>query len=100
MNPITLCSLLDRLEFSNSQVSRLENRTRVGSTVGLKNLSTKEQFDLHIVEGEKNIPLIETVSYTSVLGCELLGLRFGEVAKIKTSAGVAKWQVISINNSH
>lgn len=100
MNPIALCSLLDRLEFSHSQISRLENRTRVGSDVGLKNLCTKEQFDIRIVKNETNIPLIKTVSCTSVLGCELLGLRLGEVAKIKTSAGVAKWQIISINNSN
>ena len=98
MDPMALCLLLSRLESSNSQTSRLENRARVGSTVILKNVSTNEKTQLHIGEVAMPNSVMEVVPYTSVLGCELLGLRLGEVARIKTAIGVVKWKVISINN--
>ncbi|WP_252738709.1 GreA/GreB family elongation factor [Psychrosphaera sp. B3R10] len=98
MDPMALHSLLSRLEASNKKSSRLERRVRIGSHLVLQNVATKEQVHLQIVKDKNTDPMMKDLLYTSVLGCELLGLRRGEVVVVKTSNGVAKWKIITINN--
>lgn len=99
LNPISLFFLLDRLEFCNSQTSRIENRIRLGSTVLLRNESTREYLTLRIVKDEKAYPSKGIVSFTSVIGVALLGLRCGDVAHIKTSEGEFDWQIFTVSHN-
>jgi transcription elongation factor GreA len=99
LDPISLCLLLNRLEFCNSQTSRLENRVRIGSTVLLRNESTFEYLTLRLVKGEKAYPSKGVVSFTSVIGVALLGLRCGDVAQIKTSEGECEWQIFTVSHN-
>lgn len=98
LNPIALCLLMNRLEFCDSQTSRLENRVRIGSKVILRSVTTEERLELRIVEQEKALPAKGFVSFTSVIGSALLGLRSSDVAQVNTPQGEVEWQVISVNN--
>ncbi|MDN4501607.1 GreA/GreB family elongation factor [Alteromonadaceae bacterium BrNp21-10] len=98
MDPIALSLLLNRIEFSDSRISRFEGRVRAGSTVVVKNTTSKEQFKLRIVESEKANPAKGMVSFTSLMGTELLGRRCGEMAKIRTSNGETKWEIVTVNH--
>jgi transcription elongation factor GreA len=99
LNPISLCFLLDRLEYCNSQTSRIENRVRLGSTVLLRNESTREYLTLRIVKDEKAYPSKGIVSFTSIIGFALLGLRCGDIAHIKTYRGVFDWQLFTVSHN-
>ena len=98
LNPIVLCFLMDRLEFCDSQTSRLENRIFIGSKVILQNISTKERMSLRIVKQDKAKPAKGVVSFTSVVGSALLGLRCGDVAQLNTPQEQVELRVISVNN--
>ncbi len=99
LNPLALCLLLNRLEFCDSQASRLENRVRVGCTVTLRNVLSQEMLTLRIVKDEKARPAEGIVLFTSMIGVALLGLRCGDVAQVKTSQGELEWELIAVNHS-
>lgn len=99
LDPISLCLLLDRLELCSNIASRLENIVRPGSTVLVRNESTLEYVTLRIVKDEKAYPSKGIVSFTSVIGAALLGLRCGDVAQIKTSEGECEWQIFTVSHN-
>lgn len=99
MHPLALCLLLDRLAFSDSRSSRFEGRIRLGSRVALKHWLTGEQLSVQIVTSEEAHPAKGKVSFTSLIGAELLGLRCGDIANLTMSDGEIKWQVVSVNHN-
>jgi transcription elongation factor GreA len=98
MDPLELRSLLNRIEFSDSRTSRLEGRIRVGSSVVVKNLITGEQLNLHIVTGKNADPVQGKVSFTSVIGAQLLNLRCNETLTVNTSGGALMWKIVTVNH--
>jgi len=99
LDPIALCLLLNQLEFSDRQSSRLQNRVRIGSTVVLRNVATKERLILHIVKDQKACPEQGIVSFTSIIGSTLIGLRRGDVARVNTAQGELKFKLLKVNYS-
>lgn len=97
LDPVALSLLLNRLELCESQISRLQNRVRVGSTVVLRNESNGKHLTLRIVKSEKACPAKGIVSFTSLIGAALLGLRCGDVAEVKSTQGELKWRLVSVN---
>ncbi len=99
LNPVALCLLLNRLAFCDSEISRLENRVRVGSTVTLRNVFSQEVLTLRIVKDEKARPAEGIVSFTSIIGVALLGLRSGDVAQVRTAQGEFEWELVAVVHS-
>ncbi|MBU2870818.1 GreA/GreB family elongation factor [Colwellia sp. E2M01] len=97
-DPIAIAFMLDNLAFCQTRASRLQNRVRVGSTVILKNINTQEVLTLKITLDEK--PHIEKgiISFSSILGTQLLGLRCGDITKTNTEAGQLHWEILTVNH--
>tara|TARA_R110000751_G_scaffold15290_1_gene49200 strand:+ start:4652 stop:4960 length:309 start_codon:yes stop_codon:yes gene_type:complete len=96
---MALGELLDRLEFCGSQSASIENRVRIGSTVLIRNEATLEYLTLRIVKDQKAYPSKGIVSFTSVIGFALLGLRCGEMAHVKTAKGELQWLLFSVSHN-
>lgn len=99
LDPLSLWLLLDRLEFSHSQTSRIENRVRLGSTVLLRNESTLDYLTLRLVNDRKTGLNMGVVSLTSPMGIALLGTRCGEVVVVNSLKGASKWQLEAVSHN-
>ncbi|KPD23413.1 hypothetical protein AFK76_09590 [Idiomarina zobellii] len=97
MDPIELSILLERLEFSQKQSSRLLGRITVGSSVTIKNRVTREKLTVTLVPPELAEPEEQMISFISPLGSALLGLKLGDVAVTEFGRRTDKWDVISVN---
>ena len=97
MEPIELSILLERLEFSQKNSSRLLGRITVGSSVTIKNRETREKLTVTLVPPELAEPEEQMISFISPLGSALLGLKLGDVAVTEFGRRTDKWDVISVN---
>lgn len=97
MDPIELSILLERLEFSQKNSSRLLGRITVGSSVTIKNRETREKLTVTLVPPELAEPEEQMISFISPLGSALLGLKLGDIAVTEFGRRTDKWDVISVN---
>ncbi len=68
----------------------------VGCTVNVTNVKTKQSFEYKIVGGADSDPFKGYISNASPIGAGLLGKKVGEIANIKTPAGITQLKVDKI----
>ena len=68
----------------------------IGCKVGVTNLQTKQDFEYKIVGDTDSDPLKGLISNTSPIGAGLMDKKVGDVAVIKTLAGVMQFKINKI----
>lgn len=96
MNPLKLSIFLNRLEYSQTHASRLENKIRVGCRVVLKNLTNEQVINLRVVNSKQSCVDLGDISYLSILGSELLGQHRGDLVYIDVLQGMDVWEVLCV----
>lgn len=99
IDPVELSILLNRIEYSESKEALFEKRIRVGSSVTLRNVETKERVRVKLVPPEIAYPDDYLVSFVSPLGSALLGLRVGDIATVEVRNVPVKWEVLTVNQN-
>ena len=72
------------------------NKVSIGCRVTITNLTTKANFSYKIVGDTDSDPLNGMISNVSPIGAGLIGKKVGEIALIKTPAGVVQFKINSI----
>lgn len=75
----------------------LTNKTvGIGSTVSVESMQSHQQFTYKIVGDTDSDPLNGLISHQSPIGAGLTGKKVGEIAQIKTPAGVVSYKILKI----
>ena len=88
-NKLKLAVVIDNKKVNNSKVS-------VGCKVTVTNLKLKKDFEYKIVGDTDADPLNGLISNISPIGAGLLGKKVGEIANIKTPAGLTQFKIVKI----
>lgn len=88
-NKLKQAVVIDNKKLSNSKVE-------VGCKVTVTNLKLKKDFDYKIVGDTDADPLNGLISNVSPIGAGLIGKKVGEIANIKTPAGITQFKIVKI----
>ena len=72
------------------------NKVGIGCKVSITNVKTNQNFDYKIVGDTDSDPLNGLISNVSPIGAGLIGKKVGEIAIIKTPAGVVQFKINKI----
>ena len=72
------------------------NKVGIGCKVSITNIKTNQSFDYKIVGDTDSDPLNGLISNVSPIGAGLMGKKVGEVAVIKTPAGIVQFKIDKI----
>lgn len=72
------------------------NKVAVGTKVSVTNVKTNQSFEYKIVGDTDSDPLNGLISNSSPIGAGLVGKKVGEVAVIKTPAGIMQLKITKI----
>lgn len=72
------------------------NKVGIGCKVSITNIKTNQNFDYKIVGDTDSDPLNGLISNVSPIGAGLIGKKVGEIAIIKTPAGVVQFKINKI----
>ena len=72
------------------------NKVTVGTKVSVTNVKTNQSFEYKIVGDTDSDPLNGLISNSSPIGAGLVGKKVGEVAVIKTPAGIMQLKITKI----
>ena len=73
-----------------------KDRVGIGMRTKVKNLSTKEEIEFHIVGATESDPFENKISNESLVGAGLIGKKVGEIADIQVPDGLSKYEVLEI----
>ena len=90
-NKLKLAVVIDNKKVNNSKVN-------VGCRVTVTNLKLKKDFEYKIVGDTDADPLNGLISNVSPIGAGLLGKKVGEIANIKTPAGITQFKIVKIKS--
>ena len=88
-NKLKSAEIIDPKKFSTSQVG-------VGNKVTISNVKTNQTFEYTIVGDTDSNPLKGLISNSSPIGAGLLDKKVGEIANIKTPAGIVSYKIVKI----
>ena len=74
------------------------NKVSIGCKVTITNVKTNQSFEYKIVGDTDSDPLNGLISNVSPIGAGLMGKKAGEVAIIKTPAGVVQYKIAKIKS--
>lgn len=72
------------------------NNVGVGCRVSITNIKTQQSFEYTIVGDTDSDPLNGKISNASPIGSGLMGKKVGDVAAIKTPAGIVQYKITKI----
>ncbi len=72
------------------------SKVGIGCRVTVENVALKQSFEYTIVGDTDSDPLNGLISNLSPVGAGLMGKKVGEVASIKTPAGMAQYKILKI----
>ncbi|MCQ2565086.1 MAG: transcription elongation factor GreA [Clostridia bacterium] len=72
------------------------NKVSVGCKVSVTNVATKQSFEYTIVGDTESDPLNGLISNASPIGAGLIDKKVGEIAQIKTPAGLISFKIEKI----
>ena len=71
----------------------------LGTTVGLRELETGDEFSYTIVGSVESDPLNFKISNESPIGKAILGHKKGDVVKVEVPSGIMEFEILSIEKS-
>ncbi len=72
------------------------NKVGIGCSVSIQNVKTNQSFQYRIVGDTDADPLNGLISNVSPIGAGLIGKKVGEIAIIKTPAGIVQYKIAKI----
>lgn len=72
------------------------NKVGIGCKVTVENVKLKQSFEYKIVGDTDSDPLNGFISNASPMGAGLIGKKVGEIAVIKTPAGIVQYKILKI----
>jgi transcription elongation factor GreA len=72
----------------------------VGSWVTLKDMENKEEFECQIVGSAEANPSEHKLSNESPVGQAIIGLKAGQLVKVKAPKGNIDYQILKVSKSH
>ena len=88
-NKLKSVEIIDSKKISTSKVG-------IGNKVSITNVKTNQAFEYKIVGDTDSDPLNGLISNASPIGAGLMGKKVGEVAIIKTPAGIVQYKITKI----
>lgn len=88
-NKLKLAVVIDNKKVNNSVVG-------VGCRVTVNNMKLNKEFEYKIVGDTDADPLNGLISNVSPIGAGLIGKKVGEIANIKTPAGITQFKIVKI----
>ena len=88
-NKLKLAVVIDNKKINNNVVS-------VGCKVTVNNMRMNKEFEYKIVGDTDADPLNGLISNVSPIGAGLIGKKVGEIANIKTPAGITQFKIVKI----
>lgn len=88
-NKLKSAEIIDPKKISTSKVG-------VGNKVTISNVKTNQTFEYTIVGDTDSNPLKGLISNSSPIGAGLLDKKVGEIANIKTPAGIVSYKIVKI----
>ncbi len=88
-NKLKSVEIIDTKRISTSKVG-------VGNKVTITNVKTNQTLEYQIVGDTDSDPLHGLISNSSPIGAGLMGKKVGEIANIKTPAGVMSYKIVKI----
>ena len=88
-NKLKTAEVIDPKKITTSKVS-------IGCKVTISNVKTKQVLEYKIVGDTDSDPLNGLISNVSPIGAGLMGKKVGEVATIKTPAGIVQFKIVKI----
>ncbi len=82
---------------ANAEIIDEKDKTKIsiGSTVKVKQLKSKKEFEYKIVGSIEVDPMENKISDQSPMGVALLGKKVGETAVVKAPAGEVEYEIVS-----
>ncbi len=82
---------------ANAEIIDEKDKTKIsiGSTVKVKQLKSKKEFEYKIVGSIEVDPMENKISDQSPMGAALLGKKVGETATVKAPAGEVEYEIVS-----
>ena len=88
-NKLKSVEIIDSKKVNTSKVS-------IGCSVSIQNVKTNQSFQYRIVGDTDADPLNGLISNVSPIGAGLIGKKVGEIAIIKTPAGIVQYKIAKI----
>lgn len=88
-NKLKSAEIIDPKKISTSKVG-------VGNKVTISNVKTNQTFEYTIVGDTDSNPLKGLISNSSPIGAGLIDKKVGEIANIKTPAGIVSYKIVKI----
>ncbi|MFQ6752297.1 MAG: transcription elongation factor GreA [Clostridia bacterium] len=89
-NKLKSVEIIDSKKVNTSKVS-------IGCSVSIQNVKTNQSFEYRIVGDTDADPLHGLISNVSPIGAGLIGKKVGEIAIIKTPAGIVQFKIVKIS---